>query len=510
MARIAVGGFQEETNSFTSHRADFTHFATHRDRPPFVRGDAVLEQLRGNTFALSGFLAALTPEDSVVPLVWSSGGAAGPVTDDAFERIVGELCGRLSAAMPVEAVYLDLHGAMVNTTFDDAEGELLRRVRAIVGPSVPVVISLDYHANLSPAMVALCDGMLAYQTYPHVDRPDTGRRAAAVVNALLERGRPPGRAVRHASFLLPIDFQCTLVEPSRSVVGWQAGGPAAAQAVSMTYAAGFPAADTVWCGPAVAVHAWTQEAADELADAWIAEIEAREATFATPLYPAAEGVAEAQRLSAGSRRPVVLADTCDNPGAGGSGDTTGLLAELLAARAGPVLIGLLCDPVAAAAATAAGVGAHVDLALGGRHGPAGVTPVQARFSVRALADGPFTMTGRVTGGAVADLGLMVVLRSGDVDVVVVSKNVQAYDPAPFARLGLDWTTYRIVALKSSCHFRADFEPGAAAVLSVLAPGAYDPDPRRLPYRLLRPTVRRLPGRVGQRTPGASDCDSPVA
>ena len=490
MARIAIGGFQHETNSFTSHRADFAHFAQHRDRPPLVRGEALLHSLRGNTFATSGFLEAMRPGDEAVPLVWASGGAGGPVTDDAFERIVGELIGSLSLQMPVDAVFLDLHGAMVSESFEDAEAEILRRVRAVVGQSVPVVASLDYHANISPEMVALSDGLVAYRTYPHVDRPETGQRAAALVQSLLQRGRPSGRALRKLPFLLPIDFQCTLSEPSRSVMNWAPSR--SEQVLNATYAAGFPPSDMYWCGPAVAVHAWTQADADATADAFLQFICDREPAFHMKLWNLDEGVREALRLAEGAGRPVLIADTQDNPGAGGSGDTTGIAEALLRFGAKGVVVGFLCDPAAALAATAAGVGSEIEIALGGRHGPEGVDPLVRRFQVMSCAQGPFRMTGNVTGGAIADLGLMVLLRCDGVDIAVTSKNVQAFDPAPFRHLGVDWTTYRIVVLKSSCHFRADFEPGSASVLSVLAPGAYDPDPAAHPYRRLREGLRLKP------------------
>lgn len=496
MARIAVGGFQHETNSFAPHRADFRHFAQQRDRPGLVRGEALIEALAGNTFATSGFLDALQPGDTPVPLVWASGGAGGPVSDDAFERIVGEMVGELSRQLPVDAVYLDLHGAMVSDTFDDAEAEILRRVRAVVGEATPVVASLDYHANISPEMVERSDALVAYRTYPHVDRPDTGRRAAALLRVLLRRGRPPGRALRTLPFLLPIDFQCTLVEPSRSVMNWVPSRPDGV--LNVTYAAGFPPSDTHWCGPAVAVHAWSEAEAAATADEYLRFIADREAAFHTRLWNTDEGVLEALRLAEHASRPVVIADTQDNPGAGGSGDTTGILQALLRHGARGAIVGFLCDPAAAETATRAGVGAQIEIELGGRHGPSGVRPLQARFEVMACAEGSFELTGQVTGRAVADLGQMALLRCAGVDIAVVSRNMQAYDPAPFHRLGADWKSCRILVLKSSCHFRADFEPDAHAVLSVLSPGAYDPDPSHYPYRRLRQGVRLTPrGSMGR-------------
>ena len=184
----------------------------------------VLRNLPGRKFGMSGFIADMAYKHDLAPLVWTSGGAGGYVTSDAYERIVGEMIGRLSQAMPVDAVYLDLHGAMCSVDFEDGEGELLRRVRATVGSKIPVVISLDYHTNLTPAMAALTDGMAIYYTYPHVDRHETGSRAARILKTILERGMPTARAIRKPPFLIPPNFQCTLVEPSKTIVERSAAG----------------------------------------------------------------------------------------------------------------------------------------------------------------------------------------------------------------------------------------------------------------------------------------------
>jgi len=275
MARIAVAGFHHETNCFVAAKTDFAYFTAHRDRPPLVRGADVIKWLADTSFALSGFLKAMDRRHEIVPLVWTSGGAGGLVTADTFERISGELIGRLSAAMPVDAVYLDLHGAMVTEPFEDGEGELLRRVRAAVGERVPVVISLDYHANVTPQMVEMTDGLVGYRTYPHVDRRETGAFAAQAMALLIERGRPSGRALRKLPFLIPLNDQCTMVEPSKSIVARSL--VAWGDQVTLSYLAGFPPSDLYWCGPAVISHAWSQEAADRAADALAREVALREA-----------------------------------------------------------------------------------------------------------------------------------------------------------------------------------------------------------------------------------------
>jgi len=144
VARIAIGGFMHETNSFVAAATDYATFCLHGSRPPLSRGSEIFERLRNTSFATSGFLEEMESRHELVPLVWAAALAAGTVTREAFERIAAELIAALSRALPVDAVYLDLHGAMVTEDFEDGEGELLRRVRAAVGERVAVVISLDW------------------------------------------------------------------------------------------------------------------------------------------------------------------------------------------------------------------------------------------------------------------------------------------------------------------------------------------------------------------------------
>jgi microcystin degradation protein MlrC len=490
MARIAVAGFHHETNSFVPDKTDFTYFASHRDRPPLVRGEDVVAWLGETSFALSGFLKDMRGQHTIVPLLWTSGGAGGTVTAEAYERIAGELIGRLSAALPVDAVYLDLHGAMVSEPFEDGEGELLRRVRAAIGHDVPIGISLDYHSNVTPEMVAFSDSLIGYRTYPHVDRFETGQWAARALSLLLARGRPQGRALRKLPFLIPLNDQCTLVEPSKNVMARSV--VAEAGLVNLSYVAGFPPSDLYWCGPAVIAHAWSQAAADAAADALAHEIALNEHKFAVPMLSPEDGVREAMALARTAKRPVVLCDTQDNPGCGATADTTGVLETLARLGAEGAMVGYLCDAEAAAAAHRAGEGATLNLALGGRSGPTGVTPFHGSFRVARLGSGKMRTTGKVSGGRDIDLGPMALLQIGGIGIAVTSKRMQALDQAPFRHLGIEPAEQKILSLKSTCHFRAEFEPIAEKVIVVLAPGGYLADPARYPYRRLRRGVRLRP------------------
>jgi microcystin degradation protein MlrC len=491
MARIAVGGFHHETNTFVKTPTDFAYFASHRDRPPLVRRGDVLKWLNGVSFALSGFLQIMADEHDIVPLLWTSGGAGGMVTRDAYERISAELIAELSQQMPVDAIYLDLHGAMVTEDFEDGEGELLRRIRACVGPEMPIAISLDYHANVTPEMTGYVDAISGYLTYPHVDRPETGVRAARAMQHLLKHGRTRGRALRKMPFLIPLHSQCTMVQPSRGIIDL-AQSLEDADVLTLSYLAGFPPSDIFHCGPSVVVHAMTQEAADRAADEVAHFVALKESEFAVPVLSPAEAVVRAKAIAAGADRPVIIADTQDNPGAGGSSDTTGLLFALVEGGAEGAALGYLCDERAVKTAHNAGKGANITIDLGGRNGPEGVVPFRGTFHVKELGDGKIRTTGPVSGNRDIDLGPVALLQIGGLKIAVTTKRMQALDQAPFRHLGIEPKEQKILALKSTVHFRGDFQPIAEDVLVVIAPGGHLADSSKYPYKRLRRGLRLMP------------------
>lgn len=494
MARIAVGGLHHETNTFAPQPATFERFAEADGWPPLSRGPELFERTAAINLPVTGFIdAAKAAGHELVPLLWANAVPSGRVTRDAYERIVGWLLEDLAAACPVDALFLDLHGAMVTEHLDDGEGELLRRVRTVVGDALPIVAALDLHANLSAAMVAQADALVAYRTYPHVDMAETGARCLAPLERLL-RGERLAKAWRRGEYLVGLPWQCTLVEPARRLyeltTRLEQGGR---RWVSLTM--GFPAADVPDCAPAFLAFGEAAAAAvDELARAF-AEAEP---AFAGEAWEAEAAVREA--IASYRGRPIVLADTQDNPGGGGTGDTTGLLAALIAARAEGAALALLADEEAARAAHAAGLGAVLQgLPLGGRHGPEGVVPLLDDWEVVALGDGRFTATGPFYGGNRMELGPMAALRpvrAPGVQVLVASRRVQAADRAMLRHLGVEPADQRLLALKSSVHFRADFAPLADRVLIVRAPGMVVADPAELPFQRLPARMRRAPRRSG--------------
>ena len=482
MPRIAIGGFLHETNTFAPSKAGYADFDGGSGYGPIRRGSEIFDDLTHVNAAIAGAIAVGRAEGwDLVPTLWCAASPSAHVTRDAFEVITADLIDRIAEAMPLDGVFLDLHGAMVCEHLDDGEGEVLARLRARIGPDVPVAVALDLHANVTPQMVALSDVLDSYRTYPHVDMTETGARAARVLAAMLGGWRPQ-KAFLQAPFLTAIAWQSTWTEPAR---GLYARLEQIAQGVAaISFNMGFPAADFPDCGMSVLAYG---DGAGAAARALMDAVEAAEPDFCGKVYSPEEGVAEALRLSPGADRPVILADTQDNPGAGANSDTTGMIRALLGAGA-PGAVGNFFDPAAASAAHAAGTGATLRLALGGTSMP-GDSPLVADFTVETLTDGTFTAPGPYYGGRVLRMGLSACLRLGDVRIAVTSAKAQMADREQFRTLGIAPEAERILVVKSSNHFRADFQPHARAILVCAAPGPMAVSPALLPWTRLRPGLR---------------------
>ncbi|MBI1262484.1 MAG: microcystin degradation protein MlrC [Rhizobiales bacterium] len=497
--RIAVGGFQHETNTFAPTKADYAAFAQSDSWPALQRGPALLTAFADMNVPITGFLdAAKADSQTLLPLVWCSATPSAPVTDDAFERVMGMMLEDLAAALStgLDGVYLDLHGAMVTETYEDGEGEILARVRRMIGSDIPLVASLDLHANVSQRMVDEADALIAYRTYPHVDMRDTGVRAHAHLTGLLSGLPRQAKAFRKLDYIIPLTAQCTLIEPARHIYAHVAhldGKMLGNGEVSVTsFATGFPPVDISMNGPSVFAYADTQSAADEAAGELADMVTACEPRFVERLWSARDAVAHAIATSSDAGGPVVLADTQDNPGAGGNGDTVGILREMLLQDAPLAALGVLYDPQAASMAAEAGEGASITLSLGAKTGGADEAPIEETFEVAKVGSGNFLATGPFYGGSHMSLGTTVLLRKGGVHVVVSSRKAQCADQEMFRHVGIEPSRLRVLVVKSSVHFRADFGPIAREVLVVESPGPNVADLTRLPFRHLRKGLRITP------------------
>jgi microcystin degradation protein MlrC len=491
--RIAIGGFMHESHSFAPRPTTYRDFQQPGGLPAMQIGDALIPGLRDRSVPSAGAIAVA--EDAgveLIPLAWAFANPAGHVQDEAFERLAALNCAHLSLALdegPIDGVYLDLHGAAVVDSFPDAESELLRRVRAIIGPDLPLTISLDPHANLTAAMVALADAVAPFRTYPHVDMKAAGARAMRLLLERIRRGAPWAKAFRTLDFWLPLGSQCTMTPPmapameQRELIADRTG------VAELAFCFGFPYADFPGCGAAIAAYGDTEAQAAEAADALLADLNAREASFVQHTMPSAQAVAEAMQQAPTRNGPIILADTQDNPGGGGHGDTTELLSELVRQGATGALVCLINDAESAAACHAAGVGAFVSLSLGGKSDG---MPFRTAARVERLTDGAFTLTGPMGAGNPGNLGPTALIDIAGVRVIVTSRKMQALDQAIIRHVGIEPSECPIIALKSSVHFRADFTPIAGGIIVAIAPGPVVADPAILNFRHVRADLRRRP------------------
>jgi microcystin degradation protein MlrC len=492
MTRIAVGAFLHETNTFAPTKATFQDFVHGGGWPAMAHGPDVLKVMRKINVGLAGFVETAEANGwELVPTISAAASPSAHVTTDAFERVMKEMVDGIAKAGPIDAVYLDLHGAMVTEAHDDGEGEILARVRKVIGPDLPLVTSLDLHANVSPEMVAHADALIAYRTYPHVDMADTGRACARHLALLLKSKTRLAKAFRQLPFLIPISWQCTNDQPTKGIYQ-KLAALESDDVPTLSFAPGFPAAEFAHCGPSVFAYGRTQADADAAADRIVALIESHEDDFDGRIYSPDDGVRLAMELAKTARKPIIIADTQDNPGAGGDSDTTGMLRALVRNQASGAATGVIYDPASAKAAHAAGVGATVTLDLGGKSGIPGDAPYRETFTVEKLSDGQFIATGPYYGGRDMDMGPSACLRIGDIRVVVGSYKAQLADQSMYRYVGIEPTTQKILVNKSSVHFRADFEPIAEKLLICAAPGAMPADTATLPWTRLRPGIRIKP------------------
>ena len=509
--RIAVAGFHHETNTFAPSKTPYEEFVKDDGWPGLVEGDAVIDALSPLNLGLGGFIeASRALHWHLLPILWCNAEPFAHVTEDAYERIAGKIVEKIrlfndtAAEQPLDGIYLCMHGAMVAEHSDDGEGELLSRLRDIVGPSLPIVASLDLHANLTPRMFELADALTIFRTYPHVDMAETGKRAFALLEHLVNSGTRLSKSYHQVPFLITLPSQDTGSSPCREVYDQVASlQQQDADVLSSDFACGFPPADIPECGASVVSYGLTQAAADKAAAQILQTVLAAEQLFVADILSADQAVQKAMALAnepvTGSEQlPVIIADIQDNPGAGGSGDTTGLLASLVANGARNAILACIWDSAAAASCVAVGRGSELELSLGGNNGPAGVVPFNARFRVDEITDGRFVCRGPMMKGTEVKIGptvlLSVVSDDCDVQVIVSSERTQCLDQGFLRLVGIEPVDKSIVCVKSTVHFRNDFDAIAKAILLASCPGSNPCNLEEINYTRLRPGVR-LPRRA---------------
>ncbi|MEM7250324.1 MAG: M81 family metallopeptidase [Pseudomonadota bacterium] len=491
MKRIVIAAMKHETNTFSPVPTDLARFA--KGQPTPFYGDEAYRAFKGTGSCLAAFidLAEAAGFEISLPIAANSP-PSGPVQDDAYEHMCEHILAAVNAGC--DAVLLDLHGAMVTESHEDGEGTLLSRIRAIA-PDVPLGVALDMHTNLYPAIVEQVDSLAGYQTYPHIDHISTGQRAARPIFGMLQGTCRPTIAWGNRPMLPHVMRQGTDDEPNRSLQArcraLEADGVLAA-----TVFTGFPHADITNAGLSAVVVTdndapGASERCEELLDlAWAS----REA-FVYQLSPLGESLDEAKAIDVSDRGPVILLDHYDNCASGGTQDTMTVLAGIIESGLQNVAAFAIHDPDAVQALIAAGIGNTATIALGGKIDmPAlGLTgqPYDVTGRVKLVSDGQYRNLGPASTGVLMDMGPTVVLDTGAVEIVVISRHQEPNDLACFLSLGIDPHAKDFLMLKSRIHYRAGFAAIADRVIECAGTGVCTSDYSTLEFKRVRRPVYPL-------------------
>lgn len=479
--RIALGGICHEANTFCPRTTSLDDFAVRQ----LLRGDELLEGWTSTRTEQAGAMNVLTHVEGceVVPTLLARALSGAPVDGGTFRGLLDESLERLEAARPIDGVLLVLHGAMMAEGEPDATGEVLTCVRAVVGPGVPIVATLDLHANVTERMVREATALIGYQTAPHVDMFETGQRAARLLVRTVQGRVVPAVAHVRLPMILPPENSThnwgPLAEVITMAVEWEREG-------AIVHAGVYPVQpwlDTADVAASVVVitngdHYVAQERSCELAKAFWARREA----FATELVPPDLAVSRALSRKAGT---VILCDSADSTTSGSTGDSTAILRALLrAAPLGAVVLVNVVDPQAVARAVSAGVGTTVTVEVGGKLAPRYYAPVTLTGHVKVISDGTFTFKGPGMRGVPHHMGRTVVLVCGGIHLAIMERAVSQWDPQLYRSLGEEPRDARIVQVKSPMAFRAAYEGIYDEVIVVAAPGAANPDLASLSWQHL--------------------------
>ncbi|GED71592.1 microcystinase C [Brevibacillus reuszeri] len=461
--KMVVGVVSHETNTFSNVPTTVELFKLWE----WERGQTILQKHRRVRDPLGGMIdRAEELGIEVIPSFAAFTYPNGTITAETYEAIKQELIEGIMEAGEVDAICLVLHGAGVVEGIDDLEGDLLHVVRQVVGYSVPLIATLDLHGNLSDKMVAEADALLGFHLYPHTDGYERGIEAVDLAYRMVRGECKPVMYLTRLPLMIPTST--TNLSPAKDIneACWK--WEKEPGVIDCVFFHGFPYTDIPDVGVSIiSVTDGDKQLAKRVADDVARLVWEKREEFSPQILTPAEGIQEALRTEG---RPVVINETSDNPGGGSPGDGTHLLRAMLEAKLENACFGFINDPEVARLAHQAGVGATIDVKLGGKTDTLHGEPLSITAYVKSLTDGQFTISSPMGKGTRENYGKSARLQIGGVDVLICSVKSQVLDEQIFLLHGINVLNYKIVGLKSSQHFRAAYEPISARIIPVDSPG----------------------------------------
>jgi microcystin degradation protein MlrC len=488
--KVLVAMMSHETNTFSPVPTLLERFGNGKSPPEF---DEAYDRLKGKSATMSGMLDVADEYGAeIVTPIAAGAPPSGPVDQKAYEYMANIIC---EAAEGCDALLLDLHGAMVTELFEDGEGELLARLRERY-PDIPIAVGLDMHANLYPRMVDNSTVIAGYQTYPHIDNYETGARAARVLFDSLTGKVKPTMAWGNVPMLPHVMRQGTDDYPNKALQN-KAMEFEASEALTVSLFTGFPHADIYNAGLSVVVVTDNDlQKAKSIRDELLEEAWSQRENFVYQIDALTESVTAGITASnEPGDGPIVLLDHYDNTASGGTMDTTEVLREILNQGLEDVAAFGIYDPEAVETMIEAGVGETVTVNLGAKFhlGALAVQsqPLTVTGTVRVITDGLYTVKGPMATGATMHMGRSVVLDTGKVQIVVISRHVEPYDLGCFESLGINPLDKTFLMLKSRIHYRATFLPIAKKIIECAGVGVCTSDYSQLTFKNVRRPIYPL-------------------
>ncbi|MEA5060707.1 MAG: M81 family metallopeptidase [Candidatus Pelethousia sp.] len=474
--KILIGKFGHEANTFSAHTASYALFTA---SGTLTCDDKIPPMFKGTPDYIGGMLAAAEEYGAKVIPTIACLAAAPTLSQDCANRLLGQLMSYVVRYKDeIDGICLGLHGAGCAEYTDDLEGYVLKAVRDVVGYDMPVMVTLDLHANVSPDMLRLSSGLFGIKQYPHVDMFDAGYLAMKTLIHAINGKNLPNIAMAELPMVIPHSAGYTFDEPLSSINSYFQEYAAAHRLIDATLFHGFPPADTPFTRSSVVVVARSgaQEAADELA----AYIWSKREQFVPESLTPAEAMDRAASVS--KEGYIVINELSDNPGGGAPGDGTHLLREMLRRNYPKTIMGYIYDPIAVQEIMERRVGEHISLSLGGKTEPVHGEPIEIKDAeIICLGNGEVVYVSPVHANLPDTIGACARIRTGNVDIIIGSVLHQTYDDRPFLATGADIAQYRYVGLKSAHHFRAFFQDRAAAIITADPPGLMSGDLKRYDF-----------------------------
>jgi len=486
--RVLIGEFKHETNTFITKK---TGMKDYKER--YIKiAEEIIPFFKGTKSEIGAFIDVGKEENlDLIPSIAANAWPGGAVERDVFEMVRNSIINTISKSEPIDAILLSLHGAMVTEDIQDGEGELLAAIRMIVGDEIPIITTLDLHANVTVKMIDNVNGFFPFDHYPHTDIYEKGLEAAKALVKILSKHVKPTIRFRKLPMLCPLLE--TDKEPYKQFLDMVYDFEKDPKVISASIISGFPYADIYDGGMSIIAQTDND---DYLALKIVNEIGDLILHKHNEFVIEAISIEEAITRGINAREgPIVLGDFADNVGAGAPGDGTHILRKLLEMNVKNVGVALIADPQTVEEAINGGVGSIISIELGGKINAIAGTPVFATAIVKTIADGKYVYKGPLFRGQQTEIGKTVVLDLDGIEVVVCERRAQPLDLEVFRRFGIEPLNKKIIVIKSSVHYRAAYGPIAKEIITVDSPGIVAPNLKQFLFHNIKRPIYPLDEQV---------------